>query len=96
MPVVFEDENFSFNGQNSQSAKYEEKMKRKKDPATQFLMVVIIIVCLIGAYILPSYLNPDKTTEIIYAEDITEARMRLIPEEERANYINSLPSRKNN
>lgn len=94
MSVIFEEENFSFNGQNTQSAQYENKMQKRKDPANQFLMVFVIAICLIGAYILPSYINPQNATEIIYAEDITEARMRLIPEEERADYINSLPSRK--
>jgi hypothetical protein len=34
--------------------------------------------------------------QTVYFEDITAARMRLIPEAERDAYISSLPSRKTN
>lgn len=94
MSVVFEEENFSYNGQNTQSAQYENKMNKRKNPLNQFLMVGIIIICLIGAFVLPSYINPKNPADTIYIEDITEIRMNLIPEEERADFINSLPSRK--
>lgn len=93
MPVVFEDENFSFNTDNTRASQYEKKVQERTSPAHQAIMLFFALLCVAGAYYLPKIINPPKEEKIVYFEDITEARMRLIPEKDREAYISRLPSR---
>jgi hypothetical protein len=93
MPVVFEDENFSFNSQNTQAAQYERKVQKKASPLNQAIMLFFALLCLAGAYFVPQLINPPEAEKVVYFEDITEARMRLIPEKDRDAFISKLPSR---
>lgn len=93
MPVVFEDENISFGNQNSQAAQYYKKVEERSSPLNQAIMLFFACVCAVGAYYVPYYLNPPKKEKIVYLEDITEARMRLVPVKDREDFINNLPSR---
>ncbi|MBP6975053.1 MAG: hypothetical protein KBB54_03900 [Candidatus Pacebacteria bacterium] len=93
MPVVFEDEKFSFDTDNTRAAQYDRKVKERASPAHQAIMIFFALLCIAGAYYLPKVINPPKEEKIVYFEDITEARMRLIPEKDREAYISRLPSR---
>ena len=93
MPVLFEEENFSFNNQNSQAAQYQRKAQERTSPLNQAIMLFFAVLCLGGAYYLPSIINPPEEERVVYFEDITEERMRLIPEKDREAFINKLPSR---
>ncbi len=94
MPVVFEEENFSFNNTtNSPSAKFDTKNQESSSVAKQTMMLFFACVCVLGAYYIPKYLSPKTEAKVIYFEDITEARMRLVPVKERDDFINKLPSR---
>ncbi len=98
MPVVFEDENFNFsnNGQHVTAAeRYEQKVQVRSSPLNQGIMLFFAILCLLGAYYIPKYLKPSQKEVVIYLEDITESRMRLIPQDQRDSFISSLPSRSN-
>lgn len=93
MPVVFEDENFSFNSQNTQAAQYDRKAKEKASPLNQVIMLFFALLCACGAYYIPKIVKPVEKEKIVYFEDITEARMRLIPADERDAYLSKLPYR---
>ncbi len=93
MPVVFEDEQFSFNSQNSQAAQSQRKAEERSSPLNQFIMVLFAVLCLAGAYYLPGIIDPPDKEKVVYFEDITEARMRLVPVKDREAFLNSLPSR---
>ncbi len=96
MSVVFEEENISFNSQNSQAAQYQRKVEERASPLNQAIMLFFACLCVIGAYYIPKYFNPPQEEKVVYFEDITEARMRLIPAKDRDVYLNSLPSRNAN
>lgn len=93
MAVEFEEENISFNSENTQAAQYERSIQIKASPIKKAASLFFAVICLVGAYMLPKLFNPPQTQEVVYFEDLTEARMRLIPEEERDAYISKLPSR---
>lgn len=93
MSVVFEEENFSFNNQNSQSVKDQKRLSERTSPLNQAIMLFFACLCVLGAYFVPSYINPPKEGKVIYLEDITESRMRLIPEKDREAFISKFPSR---
>lgn len=93
MSVVFEEENFSINDQNSQASKYQRKIDGRTSPLNQVSMLFFACLCVLGAYFVPSYINPPKEAKVIYLEDITEARMRLVPEKDREAFISRFPSR---
>lgn len=93
MSVEFEEEKISFNSQNTQAAQYERAVQEKASPLNQMVMLAFALICIVFAFILPKLFNPTEAKEVVYFEDLTEARMRLIPEKEREAYISSLPSR---
>lgn len=93
MPVVFEEENISFNSQNSQAAQYQRKVEERASPLNQAIMLFFACLCAVGAYYIPHYLNPPEKERVVYFEDITEARMRLIPAKDRETYLSNLPTR---
>jgi hypothetical protein len=92
---VFEEENFTFNTQNTQAAQYQRKVEERASPLNQAIMLFFACLCVLGAYFIPRYLNPPQKEKVVYFEDITEARMRLIPAKDRDAFINKLPSRGN-
>jgi hypothetical protein len=96
MSVVFEEENISFNDQNSQAAQYQRKVEERASPLNQAIMLFFACLCVVGAYYIPKHFNPPQKEKVVYFEDITEARMRLIPAKDRDAYLNSLPSREAN
>lgn len=96
MPVVFEEENFTFNAQNTQAAQYQKRAQEKASPLNQAIMLFFACLCAAGAYFVPHFLNPPEKEKVVYFEDITEARMRLIPAKDRDAFINSLPTRGDN
>lgn len=93
MSVLFEEENYSFNTTDSPSAKFDSKNQDKNSLVNQIIMLFFACLCVLGAYYIPKYLSPKTEARVVYFEDITEARMRLIPVNERDNFINKLPSR---
>lgn len=93
MPVVFEEENISFNNQNSQAAQYQRKVEERASPLNQAIMLFFACLCLLAAYYIPHYFNPPEEEKVVYFEDITEARMRLIPAKDRDAFVSGLPSR---
>lgn len=95
MPVEFEEENISFNNQNTQAAQYDRKAQEKASPLNQAMMLSFAVICVVLAFVLPKLFNSTEAKEVVYFEDLTEARMRLIPEKDREAYISSLPSRTN-
>ncbi|MCF7865637.1 MAG: hypothetical protein K9M11_03985 [Candidatus Pacebacteria bacterium] len=95
MAVEFEEENVSFNTENTQAAQYEKKVQEKSSLLNQIMMLFFALVCIAASFMLPKFLNPPQTKDVVYFEDLTEVRMRLIPEDERDAYISSLPYRNN-
>ncbi len=93
MSVVFEEENFSYNAQNTQAAKYQRKVEERSSPLNQAIMLFFACLCMVGTYYIPRYFNPSEKERVVYFEDITEARMRLIPAKDREAFINNLPTR---
>ena len=93
MAVEFEEENVVFNQDNSLEAQYQAKMSQKATPAMQISMLAFGLVCICLAFYAPSYINPPKKENVIYIEDITEARMRLLPPDQLNSILSKLPSR---
>jgi hypothetical protein len=100
MGVEFEEENISINtnrfGASSAQASPFQGAQPKAGLLKQVMMLVAALACVIAAFVLPTFFTPKTTVQTVYFEDITAARMRLIPEAERDAYISSLPSRKTN
>lgn len=96
MPVVFEEENAQLSNINASTSRYGQNpagARPSDSPTTKFAMVTFALLCLIGAYYVPTLINPPHKQEVIYIEDLTEARMRLIPPDEQAAFLRGLPSR---
>ena len=93
MAVEFEEENIVFNQENTAEARYSAKVNERNTPLMQVTMLIFGIVCLVLAFYLPSYINPPKKQKVIYIEDLTEARMRLLPPNKLNSIISKLPSR---
>lgn len=102
MPVVFEDENFNFSRGGVTAATNNAGATNAGNPFTpaaetsnakRVMMIIFAIVCIGLAFYIPSIINPSKKQAQVYLEDITEARMRLIPEKDQAEYVSRLPSR---
>lgn len=94
MPVIFEEEQAqnSFNTENSQAAIYQRKIQEKTDPVNQVIMLFFAVLCISGAYYLPRIIRPVQAEKEVYLEDITESRMRLIPEKNREEVLSKLKS----
>lgn len=95
MAVEFEEENVTFNQENSVEAQYKAKVAQNNTPVMQITMLLFGVACIILAFYIPSYINPPKKEGIIYIEDLTEARMRLLPQDQLNSIISKLPSRAN-
>jgi hypothetical protein len=95
MSVEFEEENFSFNSQNTQAAQDEKRAQETATPLNQAIMLFFAVLCIVGTFMLPKFFNPPQVKEVVYFEDLTEARMRLIPEDEREAYVSKLPYKNN-
>lgn len=95
MPVEFEEESFSFNNQNTQAVQYEQKVQEKSQPENQITMLFFAAICIVAAFLIPKFFNSSQPKEVVYFEDLTEARMRLVPENEREAFISGLPSKSN-
>ena len=93
MAVEFEEENVVFNQDNSLDAQYKAKIAQKNTPAMQISMLFFALFCGVLAFYAPSYINPPKKENIIYIEDITETRMRLLPPDQLNSILSKLPSR---
>ncbi len=92
MSVVFEEENFSINQKDSKTDQYS-KDTRKVSMLKQITMVIIIAVCVLGTFLVPILRGQREKENIVYIEDITEARMRLVPLKDREAFIARFPSR---
>lgn len=95
MPVIFEEEQAqnTFNAVNSQAAIYQRKVEERNDPVNQAIMLFFAALCILGAYYLPRIIRPAQAEREVYIEDITESRMRLIPEKSKDEVLSKLKSR---
>lgn len=100
MGVEFEEENISLNtnrfGLAGNQGLQSNGSNPKASPLKQGMMLALALICLVAALVLPKIFSPKSAAQTVYFEDITEARMRLIPADERNAYISSLPSRNSN
>ena len=56
-------------------------------------MLLFACICIFGAYYIPKIISPVQAEREVYLEDITESRMRLIPEKSRDEVLSKLKSR---
>ncbi len=100
MGVEFEEENISLNanrfGATDAHGSPFQGAQPKASPLKQGVMLATALICIMAAFILPKLFSPKSAAQTVYLEDITEARMRLIPADERDAYISNLPSRNSN
>ncbi len=100
MPIVFEEEQRDLE-KDQEIAEVRNVSFRLQNYATQpvwekIFMLFFAIVCVAGAVAIQFFYNPFAINEMnaTYREDVTEAELRLIPAQDRAAYLNSLPSRR--
>jgi hypothetical protein len=93
MAVEFEEENFNFNTQNTAQSRYEARVNEVNTPFMKVVMVFFALLCVAGAFYFPTLINPKNNNTVVYVEDLTEARMRLIPANQVNSIVSKLPSR---
>ncbi len=95
MSVEFDEEKIamSYNAAHTAEAQYQQAVQASNSPVKQVALLICAGLFIGGALYIPRLINPPEAEPVVYLEDLTEARMRLIPGDVRDGILLNLKSR---